>query len=263
MKDSYIGVFDSGIGGLTVVKEIVRLMPNENIIYLGDTAHVPYGTHSPEQITEYALQDTKFLSAFNLKAIVIACNTVDSIAREAVDELCNVPVFGVVEPASKVAANTTKNGKIGVIATNATVNSRAYNKAIEKYNLKAEVISVACPLLVPLIENGQFKKGDTVTRNVLKEYLDPLMKQEIDTLILGCTHYTLLTEMIEDLYPNLMIVSSSIAVAKTIKASLPLSGNEQVDRRYFVSNNVEDFKKLAQIFMGEVLTENIEQVQLG
>ena len=168
-NEKYIGVFDSGIGGLTVVKSIVETMPNENIIYFGDTAHVPYGTRSKEQITEYVLSDVKFLSRFSLKAVVIACNTADSAAREKVEEkYSDLPVYGVVAPASRKAAELTKNNKVGVIATNATVNSGAYEKTIHGYSPDIRVISLACPLLVPLVEEGRFKKGDKVIEQVLK-----------------------------------------------------------------------------------------------
>lgn len=194
MSDNrYIGVFDSGIGGLTVVKSIVDSMPGENIIYFGDTAHVPYGTRSERQITEYVLADVRFLRTFDIKAVVIACNTADSVAKEKVREAYpDLPVFGVVDPASRLAAETTKNSKVGVIATNATVKTGAYEKAIHKYNADATVYMEACPLLVPLVENGRFETGDPVIEIVLHEYLDPLVEKGIDTLVLGCTHYPLL-----------------------------------------------------------------------
>ena len=202
-KEKYIGVFDSGIGGLTVVKSIVETMPNENIIYFGDTAHVPYGTRSKEQITEYVLSDVKFLSRFNIKAIVIACNTADSAARDMVEKnYSDIPVYGVVAPAAKKAAKLTKNKKIGVIATNATVNSGAYEKTIHSFDSDAQVISLACPLLVPLVEEGRFKKGDQVIEEVLREYLTPLKKQGINTLVLGCTHYPLLYDIITEIMGN-------------------------------------------------------------
>lgn len=256
MNNKYIGVFDSGMGGLTVVKSIVESMPDENIIYFGDTAHVPYGTRSKEQITEYVLNDVKFLNTFDIKAIVIACNTADSIAREKVEELYDLPVFGVVEPASKKAAETTKNNKIGIIATNATVNSGAYEKNIGRFNPNAEVFSEACPLLVPLVEEGRFKKGDNVIEKVLTEYLEPLKEKGIDTLVLGCTHYPLLYDIIADIMPDVNIISSSVAAAEVLKKNLcsndMLSGTEGSERKYFVSDNAEYFEGLAKIFMGDL-----------
>lgn len=265
-NEKYVGVFDSGIGGLTVVKSIIESMPNENIIYFGDTAHVPYGTRSPRQVTEYVLQDVKFISNFDIKAIVIACNTADSIAREKVEELYDLPVFGVVDPASKLAAESTKNGRIGVIATNATIKSESYNKAIAKFNKDAKVFGVACPLLVPLVENGRFIKGDVVIETVLKEYLDPLAKNDIDTLVLGCTHYPLLMDIIKDLYPNINIISSSDAAASTLKNELVekdlLSENANSDRKYFVSDDAEGFMKQAKVFMGDSLGGEVKQVNI-
>ena len=175
-KNSYIGVFDSGIGGLTVAKEIMENLPNENIVYFGDTAHVPYGSRSKRQITQYVLSDVKFLSRFEIKAVVIACNTADSVAREAVEEAYpRLPVFGVVAPASRMAAEKSKNGRIGVIATKATVASKAYDRAIAAIAPEAVVLSKACPLLVPLVENGRFQPGDPVTQMVIREYLDHLV----------------------------------------------------------------------------------------
>lgn len=258
-NEKYIGVFDSGIGGLTVVKSIVESMPNENIIYFGDTAHVPYGSRSKEQITQYVLNDVKFLNTFSIKAIVIACNTADAIAKETVEnKYSDIPVFGVVEPASKMAAGTTVNGKIGIIATNATVNSRAYERTIHKYREDAEVISLACPLLVPLVEEGRFKKGDKVIEKVLTEYLTPLKNQGIDTIVLGCTHYPLLYDIIKDILGDgVNIISSSVAAAATLKNELSeknlLKETDKSERKYFVSDNAEFFEKQALIFMGDAL----------
>ena len=258
-KEKYIGVFDSGIGGLTVVKSIVETMPNENIIYFGDTAHVPYGTRSKEQITEYVLSDVKFLSRFNIKAIVIACNTADSAARDTVEKnYSDIPVYGVVAPAAKKAAKLTKNKKIGVIATNATVHS---------FDSDAQVISLACPLLVPLVEEGRFKKGDQVIEEVLLEYLTPLKEQGIDTLVLGCTHYPLLYDIITEIMGNgVTVISSSVAAAEELKKGLGernlLSNSKISERKYFVSDNAEDFEKHALIFMGNALGGTVEQVDI-
>lgn len=265
-KNKYIGVFDSGIGGLTVVKSLVESMPDENIIYFGDTAHVPYGTRSREQITEYVINDVKFLSSFELKSVVIACNTADAIAREKVEEMYSVPVFGVVKPASEKAALSTKNGKIGVIATNATVDSKSYDKAIKKINPKAEVFDVACPLLVPLVENGRFRRGDGVIETVLNEYLQPLKNIGIDTLVLGCTHYPLLHEIIADIMPDVNIISSSVAAAENVKKTLEsldmLNDESGSERKYFVSDNAVQFEREAVIFMGDSLGGSVEQVDV-
>ena len=251
----YIGVFDSGIGGLTVVKSIVETMPDENILYFGDTAHVPYGTRSKEQITEYVLNDVAFLSGFDIKAIVIACNTADSIARKEVEKRYTLPVFGVVEPAAKEAVQKTKNGRIGVIATDATVKSGAYEKTIARYSDTALVFSNACPLLVPLVENGRFRRGDGVIEAVLKEYLEPLRQQNIDTLVLDCTHYPLLHDLIADILPGIAIISSSDAAASALSSALCdqglLNAGTGGSRKYFVSDRPDSFCEQAQIFMGD------------
>lgn len=267
MNNNYIGVFDSGLGGLTVVKSLIETMPNENIIYFGDIAHVPYGTRSKEQITEYVMQDVKFLQKFDIKAVVIACNTADSIARKKVEEVCPVPVFGVVKPAAKYAAESTKNNKIGVVATNATVNSGAYQKAIEKYNPAADVYAVACPLLVPLVEEGRFKRGDEVTEKVVSEYLEPLIKAGVDTLVLGCTHYPLLMDIISDIVPDVSIINSGETAARLVKQELEKhgienKGNETPKRRYFVNDSKDEFEKHASLFMGRALETRVEQVEV-
>lgn len=264
-NDKAIGIFDSGLGGLTVVKSVLELLPGESIVYFGDTAHVPYGTRSREQIYEYVMNDVRFLSGFDLKAIVIACNTADSVAGRAVEEKYPLPVFGVVEPAALKAAQTSKTGRIGVMATNATINSGTYEKTIKKYRDDAVVISEACPLFVPLVEEGRFKKGDTVTEQVAQEYLDIMKREEVDTLVLGCTHYPLLTQIIEDKLPGVNIISSSREAALRLKSILEKNGmlsenRSEGRRRYFVSDRPEDFEAHAKIFMGSELSGGVVQV---
>lgn len=267
-KNSYIGVFDSGVGGLTVAKGIMDRLPNENIIYFGDTAHVPYGTRSKRQITRYVLDDVAFLRQYDIKAVVIACNTADSTAREKVEETYpDLPVFGVVHPASEQAARATKNNKIGVIATKATANSQAYDKAIAEINPEATVIDVGCPLLVPLVENGRFQKGDLIPETVVREYLDPLVAQGIDTLILGCTHYPLLTDIIAEAYPQLTIISSSDAAARALREGLQktdmLSDTPGGEHKYFVSDDAALVEGIAHYFMGKELDGKVEQISVG
>ena len=252
-NERYIGVFDSGIGGLTVMKSILDKLPQENIIYFGDTAHVPYGTRSRAQITDYVIADVNFLRTFALKALVIACNTADSIARTAVEAMLPVPVYGVVEPASRRAAAITRNGKIGVIATNATVGSGAYEAAVAAVNPDLQVLSKACPLLVPLVENGRFHQGDPVISTVLQEYLTPLREAGIDTLVLGCTHYPLLQDLIAALMPGITIISSSEAAADALADGLRAQGLNAAQggkRAYYVSDNAAGFEAAARIFMG-------------
>lgn len=260
-----IGIFDSGLGGLTVVKYIQELMPQENIIYFGDTAHVPYGTRSREQITQYVMDDVRFLNGFDIKAIVIACNTADAVAKQQVEERYPLPVFGAVEPAAAEAAAVTKNKRIGIIATNATVRSGAYEKAIKRLLPDAVVVSRACPLLVPLVEEGRFLSGDIVTESVVGEYLADLKKENIDTLVLGCTHYPLLTDIIKNQMPDVEIVSSSEAAAKRLYEMLGKNNMMCMTKsigvtRIFVSDKAHDFEQHAEIFMGKKITGSVQEV---
>ncbi len=261
-----IGVFDSGLGGLTVVKSITRLMPNEDIIYFGDTAHVPYGTRTREQIMQYVMNDVRFLNLFDIKAIVVACNTADAVARTAVEEKYPLPVFGVVAPAARAAALATKNNRVGIICTNATVASGAYEREIKRYNSEISVFSEACPLLVPLVEDGRFQKGDVVLEGALTEYLGYMREKDVDTLVLGCTHYPLLAGIIEDMMPDVNIISSSDAAAQSLADMFKTNGmlntdnKEKGTRRYFVSDGAVEFEKNAKMFMGGELGGTVVQV---
>src|SRR5437868_15366529 len=189
-----IGVFDSGIGGLTVVKALCDLLPNEDIYYLGDTARVPYGPKSPETVQRYALELADMLVRKNAKALVVACNTVSSVALPLLAEKFPVPVIGVIEPGARAALQATRNRHVGVIGTRATIRSGAYEKALRASDNKVRVSSRACPLLVPLIEEGLL--DDEVTDRMIMRYLQPLVADDIDTLVLGCTHYPLLASAI-------------------------------------------------------------------
>ncbi len=253
-----IGVFDSGLGGLTVLDSLTDAMPNESFIFFGDTAHMPYGTKTKEEITKFVIANVEFLMSFDVKAIVIACNTADSLVREKLIKLYDLPIFGVIDPAAKKAAEATENKKIGVIATNAAVESGAYERAIKKYAPDAEVISVACPKLVPLIEAGHFMRGDESAVRALGEYLKSLKEKKIDTLVLGCTHYPLLSETVSDMLPGVKLISSSSAVTEVAKAKLEKSGmangeNKKGEIRCFVSKNPDGFYKNAKMILGEKL----------
>ena len=265
-RNAFIGVFDSGAGGLTVAKHVMEQLPNENILFFGDTAHLPYGTKSEKQIKEFAVNDVAFLNRFELKSLIIACNTADSVARETLLKEFDMPIYGVIDPASRKAVQETKNGKIGVMATTATVRSNAYRKAIHRLNRDAEVYQLPCPLLVPLVENRRYKKDDMVVRLILSEYLDDLTANGIDTLVLGCTHYPLLYDAIHDLVPDLNIVSSSEEASKALVSSLTKTGqlNDEPGsiRRFYVSDDAEAFKKNADIFLGENITGEVIQVAL-
>ena len=261
-RDNYIGVFDSGIGGLTVAKSIIQKMPNENIIYFGDTAHLPYGTKSDKQIRQYVMVDVHFLQQFDIKALVIACNTADSVARKTVQEHFDLPIFRVIKPASKRAARMTENNRIGIMATPATVRTGAYAEKIRRYNPRAEVFQLACPLLVPLVENSRYKADDPVVKIVLNEYLDQLRAKDVDTIVLGCTHYPLLEEAVRAFVPEMTVISSSEAAAQTLLEGLQKEGLDRetgdAQYRYYVSDDPEHFTDNARIFMGEDFTGKAE-----
>ena len=192
MDQRPIGVFDSGLGGLTAVRELCRLLPGEDVVYFGDTGRVPYGSRSRETIIKYARQDVAFLRTFDLKAILIACGTVSTTALDVLSAENPIPVMGVVEPAARAAARLTRSGNIGLIGTQTSVRSGAYERAIQAENPAVRVIGQPCPLFVPLVENGRFRPGDIVIETVAAEYLAPLKAAGVDTLVLGCTHYPLL-----------------------------------------------------------------------
>lgn len=255
----YIGVFDSGVGGLTVVKQLIKALPNENIVYLGDSKNMPYGSKTNEQIISYVQNAVKFLNTFDLKTIVIACNTADSIASNIIKQMYDLPIFGVIDPAAIVAVDTTKNNKIGVIATTAAINSNEYEKHIHSYNKNVEVYSKACPFLAPLIEEGKFDIGNDEMRDMVIDYLDPIVNQGIDTLILGCTHYDLIESIVHDIYPNLMLVSSSKCVIENVKNGIVLDNNKHADRQYYVSADKDKFKNIVSSFMGDIQIKQIKE----
>jgi glutamate racemase len=211
-----IGVFDSGIGGLTVVKAVRDLLPNESISYLGDTARVPYGPKSPDTVQRYAIELADILIKQDAKALVVACNTVSSVALPALMKNFPVPVIGVIEPGAHAALAASRNRRIGVIGTRATIRSGAYEKALRAADPSVKVTSQACPLLVPLIEEGLL--NDEVTERMILRYLEPLLADEIDTLVLGCTHYPLLTgAMARVLRRQIMIVDSAQNCARAVE----------------------------------------------
>ena len=230
MKNSCIGVFDSGLGGLTTVKEIRRLLPEENIVFLADTANMPYGSKDRQQILSFTQNNIAIIRKYDPKAIVIACNTSDSNAGEMARS-CFSPVFGVIAPAVQTALKATLNNKIGVLATQATIRAGAYEKQIHEQNPDIEVISVACPALVPMIEHGDFIYDQERLQQTTLSYLEKIIAAKADTLILGCTHYDVLDEMIAQLYPELKIVSSSRCVVESLKAYLNEHDLQEKDRK--------------------------------
>jgi len=219
VKRSPIGVFDSGIGGLTVVKRLSSTLPNESIIYFGDTARVPYGSKSNSTVIEYSIQDTKFLLQKNIKALVVACNTASSIAIPDLKKMFDIPIIGMIEPGSRMALKKSQSKKIGVIGTRATVSNLAYSKEIKKINSSAQVIEKPCPLFVPLAEEGWI--NHKATYEVAEEYLKELREEKIDTLVLGCTHYPILSEVIRKVIGSkVTLIDSGIASSEVIKSEL-------------------------------------------
>jgi glutamate racemase len=250
-----IGIFDSGIGGLTVVRRIHRVLPHEDLVYLGDTARVPYGTKSPGTVIRFACEDTEFLIRQNVKAVVVACNTVSAWALPTLERSFSVPIFGVIVPGAQAALKKTRTGRIGIIGTPTTVRSQAYSRAILARAENARVFARACPLLVPLVEEGW--RNQDVTRSILRTYLSPLLRRGIDTLVLGCTHYPLLKTAIRAVAgPGVALVDSAESCARFL-------GERLADRKLlnrtrrragaiqpFVTDEVERFDELARRFLG-------------
>lgn len=251
-SDAPIGVFDSGVGGLTVVREIMRQIPNEKIIYFGDTARVPYGSKSKEVVTRYSRQIVRFLRTQRVKAIVIACNTASAMALEEIEKEINIPIIGVVRPGAKVAAEVTVNGKIGVIATDATIGSNVYTDYIHQINQNVQVIGKACPLFCPLVEEGLLK--DPVTDEIAMRYLTELIDIDIDTLILGCTHYPLIRSTIGKIMGDkVTLVNPAYETARELKELLTKenmlnevkAGLGTNKYQFFVSDGAQKFQTFA------------------
>lgn len=261
-----LGIFDSGLGGLTVAKEIIKLMPDESIVYFGDTGRVPYGTRSEETIIKYTRQDEKFLLDKGAKAVIAACGTVSSVAAFTKDEL-PVPFFEVVTSAAIAAVQSTKNGKIGVLGTPATIRSAAHKQKINAINPDIEVSVSACHMFVPLVENGWTSEYDPLVKEMARRYLLPLMQEGVDTVILGCTHYPVLSKVISAVMGyGVTLINPGLAVAQAVKDYLTenkmLTDSTQSSKNFYVSDRTADFERQAAILLG---TKNItaEQVELN
>jgi len=260
-----IGVFDSGVGGLTVFRAIERRLPNESLIYLGDTARIPYGTRSPATVQRYAMEDAAFIQSKKVKAIVVACNTASALAADLLNSECSVPVVGVIKPGARRAVALTRSGYIGVIATEATVGSGAYERAMLDERGGLEIISRACPLFVPLAEEGWL--DHPVTRQVAEEYLTELRASKVDTLVLGCTHYPILRPVIEAVMGDKAYVDSGEAVADELAHLLEVRGlrrtsDEPPTEQFYVTDSASRFRRVAELFLGRPL-ESVESVELG
>jgi glutamate racemase len=253
-----IGIFDSGVGGLTVVREIIRQLPGEDIIYFGDTARVPYGTKSRETVIRFSVEDILFLNRHQVKLICVACNTASSVALPTIRHNFRVPLVGVITPAVKEAVYATQNKRIGVIGTKATIKSRTYEKEIKQLDSRTKVTTCACPLFVPFVEEGWLK--GKVVLEVARKYLAPLKKAKADTVILGCTHYPLLKSVIQEvLGSKVKLIDSARQVAIEVKNLLDNEGLLNTGRRgrhqFYVSDNPEWFGGLAERFLGEKIKQ--------
>ncbi len=263
-----IGVFDSGLGGLTVAREIMKLLPDENIVYFGDTGRVPYGTKGRDTIRKYALQDERFLLSHDVKMIVAACGTVSSVAADTAEQL-PVPFVEVVSHSVKAAVAATKNNKIGILATSATINSGAHKKQILDLLPDAEVIESAGTLLVPIVEEGWTSLDDTVAIETLRRYLNPMMEANVDTLILGCTHFPVLSSVIRKVLGNsVTLINMGEATATAIKQMLKNSdslndGANAAKYKFYASDKTEAFTNTVNILLGDYNKDfQIEQVDI-
>lgn len=267
MDNRPIGIFDSGLGGLTVFKEIASQLPGESLIYFGDSGRAPYGTKSSDTVIKYTLQNIRFLLSHDIKMIVIACNTMSAHSYEIVKRSHNLPIIEVIGAGAKAAVEETKNKKLGVIGTTATVNSCAYQKAINKLDDSIEIYQRACPLFVPLVEEGQEWWENNITYQVAEEYLNPIKETGVDTLVLGCTHYPLLKNTIAKVMGDeVKLVSSAQEVARVVKKAI-IDNNIQRDpgckptHKYYTSDSVEKFEPLCSIILG-VTINSAEKVDI-
>lgn len=260
-----VGIFDSGVGGLTVLREIISVLPQEDTIYFGDTARVPYGTKSPETVTRYAREITSFLVRRDIKLLVVACNTASAVALPTLKKMFPIPVVGVIEPGARRAVEVSRTGRIGVIGTAGTIRSSAYTRAIKRLNPSAEVLTKACPLFVPLAEEGWV--DNQVARLTAQIYLQELVDAGVDTLVLGCTHYPLLKPLIAEVMGSgVTLVDSAAETARTVAEILARTtslrpDSEQGNHHYYVSDIPAGFIRVGNRFLGERLGD-VYQVNL-
>lgn len=265
MDNRPIGVFDSGLGGLTAVRQLLALMPHEDIVYFGDTGRVPYGTRSRDTIRRYALEDCSFLLGKQVKMIIAACGTVSSVASDCLTEL-PVPAIGVVEATAKAAAKATKNGCIGVLGTAATIRSGAFHKALTSLDSALKITAQPCPLFVPLVESGWIGIDDPVATAMVARYLTPIKEAGVDTLILGCTHFPLLAPIIRrELGDSVTLIDSGRETAACCAATLEKQGltappAHRGSCRFYVSDAPEGFTQVAETFLGRSVHETVEMI---
>ncbi len=266
MDNRPIGIFDSGLGGLTCVREVMNIMPNEDIIYFGDTGRVPYGTRSSSTIVKYVRQDINFLRSFDIKFIIIACGTASSAALPHITTEYDTDIIGVVDAASKRAAEATKNGTIGVLGTRGTISSGKYAEKLKKLNSDFKVISTACPMFVPVVENGY---SDTKIAEMLaEEYLEDIVKGGADTIILGCTHYPLLRKTIQKIAgSSVTLIDSGAAAADDAKSIMDARGlltdkTAKGRAKYYVSDTVHGFEELGSLFLSKKIDGEVAKIDI-
>ncbi len=265
-NNSPIGIFDSGLGGLTVVRALQELLPNESIVYFGDTGRVPYGSRSPEVIRKYAREDMDFLLSKNVKMVIAACGTVSSVAADIGNTL-DVPFLEVVSPAAKYAAEHTKNKKIGVIGTNATIRSGSYEKVIQSISPDITIYKKGCPLFVPIVEEGLVSEDNIIALETAKHYLLPLAEEGIDSLILGCTHFPILKPVISKILGSGVDLidigmTTAKATAKYLKENDMLSTQKEGKCEFYVSDRTAGFSAVASLFLGRSIDGEIERISL-
>lgn len=264
--DAPIGVFDSGLGGLTVVRELLDVLPGEGIVYLGDTARVPYGIRSRETVIRYAIEGTDFLRERGIKLLVIACNTVSAVGLDEIRKRTDIPVIGVIDPGARVAVCKSASRKIGVIGTEATIRSGAYNEAMLLLNPRLEILARPCPLFVPLVEEG-WLEGE-LPELAAHTYLDRMKDAGIDALVLGCTHYPLLKPVLKKVMgPGIALIDSATETARMVRGLLERrnitrkDSGSPPDRQFFVTDDTERFQRIGERFLGEPI-DNISKVEL-
>lgn len=265
MDNRAIGVFDSGLGGLTVVRQLMTALPNENIVYFGDTGRVPYGSRSDDAIRRYAAQDISFLLSKDVKLVVAACGTVSSVAAD-IKERLSVPFIGVVEPAAAAAAKASKSGKIGVIGTAATVGSGSFSAAIKRNRADSQVIQTACPMFVPLVESGWYDSSDPVVLGTVERYLQPMLKASVDTLVLGCTHYPILADAIAAVMgEGVTLIDTGVSVAEQVKQLLndkDMMSTAGGANHFYVSDTVRSFEQMASLLLGDKAEFYVEKIDI-
>lgn len=261
-----IGIFDSGLGGLSALKEVRRLMPHEDIIYFGDTGRVPYGTRSRETIIKYSLQDLNFLASHNIDAVMVACGTASSNALDILrKEYPHIPIIGVIDAGARAAAKATKNKIIGIAGTPSTIGSRAFETALREIDTDFNIISAACPLFVPLVENGFVAPDEEITQLAAKIHLKSIIESGADTLILGCTHYPIIAEAISKVVPGTALINVGAAAAEEVRDIIAerTADTSHIGKvEYFVSDEPQGFERIASIFLGEEITDKVTRIDI-